>query len=320
MSGENSDEVVLTRAQGRWRYIVSFDRKDFVRGTARATQRNQTTGCQRRVRRRPLPLSDDAERDRNVTHINSSARSSRPVQHPSPNASDNGSLYLHVQTQEKDNQGKYQVFHQARITADADGLVPAANVRSVAYHTPNQGFRNDSRERYAAPYEIRYGPCWGRPHVTIDITLNTSEVLQAVFEDNLPRTDTSFLLYDPRNVVRSLPSSGLLGSAPELAAVQPPVHANATTNASTVKLPPLGHSLEPNHVQEHLICSISTQVFQDPVICMDGHTYDRHCIEEWFLDHNTSPMTNLELCNKMLVPNLALRQELDALSRQLALH
>lgn len=52
---------------------------------------------------------------------------------------------------------------------------------------------------------------------------------------------------------------------------------------------------------------ITFEIMTDPVITADGHTYDRTAIEKWFIDHTTSPMTNLPLKNRELIPNFALR-------------
>ena len=67
--------------------------------------------------------------------------------------------------------------------------------------------------------------------------------------------------------------------------------------------------------QGAFLCAITQDVLHDPVMCCDGHTYERRAIERWFEDHNTSPLTNDELENKDLIPNLklqqAIRQHLD---------
>lgn len=54
-------------------------------------------------------------------------------------------------------------------------------------------------------------------------------------------------------------------------------------------------------------CSISHDIMRDPVICNDGHTYDRGAIQMWLVNHDTSPMTGEPLSSKKLVPNMALR-------------
>ena len=55
------------------------------------------------------------------------------------------------------------------------------------------------------------------------------------------------------------------------------------------------------------ICPITQEVMNDPVICADGHSYERASVEMWLLSHNTSPATNVPLAHTNLVPNHALR-------------
>lgn len=46
----------------------------------------------------------------------------------------------------------------------------------------------------------------------------------------------------------------------------------------------------------------------DPFIAYDGFTYEGEAIREWLNGgHDTSPMTNMKLSRKELIPNLALR-------------
>jgi hypothetical protein len=45
----------------------------------------------------------------------------------------------------------------------------------------------------------------------------------------------------------------------------------------------------------------------DPVIAMDGHTYEHAAIKNWLRKSNKSPKTNCVLKTKTLVPNHALR-------------
>lgn len=45
----------------------------------------------------------------------------------------------------------------------------------------------------------------------------------------------------------------------------------------------------------------------DPVICMDGITYERRSIMWWMITNDTSPITGMPLQSKHLVPNTALR-------------
>jgi len=55
------------------------------------------------------------------------------------------------------------------------------------------------------------------------------------------------------------------------------------------------------------LCPITKQLMSDPVICSDGHSYERQAIEDWLLSHDKSPMTNATLETKQLFPNHSLR-------------
>ena len=273
-----------------------------VHGSCRYTVRFQSTGHGFQINNSDPNERCEVRRRNNTSHPDSTAaNTTAEISAPAPprldrwmedseHASDVAPevLYLHVATQLRNTEdSKHTVFHQASVTTDRAGEHLPESVKSVAYHTPGQGFKNDTRERHAAPFEIRYGPCWGRPHVTIDVRLKNGNLLRACFEDNFPAEDKCFLLH------------------------QPPESAPLETDSSGQEP---RHQLQPDQVADHLVCSISCQVFQDPVVAMDGHTYERACIERWLLDHDTSPMTNLALPSKQVVPNLALRKELDSIA------
>ncbi|PVH63897.1 hypothetical protein PAHAL_2G133900 [Panicum hallii] len=65
-------------------------------------------------------------------------------------------------------------------------------------------------------------------------------------------------------------------------------------------------------VPSYFICPILQDVMRDPLIAADGFTYEADAIREW-LDsgHQTSPMTNLELPHRDLLPNHALRSAIQ---------
>lgn len=50
----------------------------------------------------------------------------------------------------------------------------------------------------------------------------------------------------------------------------------------------------------------------DPVVCEDGHSYERGAVEAWLRNHDTSPMSNVRLGSKLVVPNHALRNSIEA--------
>lgn len=56
----------------------------------------------------------------------------------------------------------------------------------------------------------------------------------------------------------------------------------------------------------HFICPILQVVMDDPCVAVDGYTYDRKAIEIWLEENDTSPMTNLPLQSKNLIPNYTL--------------
>ena len=59
------------------------------------------------------------------------------------------------------------------------------------------------------------------------------------------------------------------------------------------------------------LCPITQGIMEDPVITCDGHTYEKEAISEWLEDHDKSPLTNLTLETKRLIPNVALRSAID---------
>ena len=88
-----------------------------------------------------------------------------------------------------------------------------------------------------------------------------------------------------------------------------------------------------SEVPDALVCPITCAVFEDPVICADGHTYERcaytpahvhapawasamsvpdcvrrAAISDWLQKHNTSPKTNEPLESMVMFPNHQVRQ------------
>ncbi|CAF2071600.1 unnamed protein product [Brassica napus] len=56
----------------------------------------------------------------------------------------------------------------------------------------------------------------------------------------------------------------------------------------------------------HFLCPLLKDVMNEPCVAADGYTYDRRAIEDWFEEHNTSPMTDSPLLSKNLLPNYTL--------------
>ena len=64
----------------------------------------------------------------------------------------------------------------------------------------------------------------------------------------------------------------------------------------------------PNPRDETDVTRMSLEIFQDPVIAADGHSYERREIGAWLArGKTTSPKTNAELPHAFLVPNRHLK-------------
>lgn len=73
----------------------------------------------------------------------------------------------------------------------------------------------------------------------------------------------------------------------------------------------------PPDVPEECICPISQTIMADPVVCADGHSYERACIEAWLASgRGTSPKTNMPLPHTSLVPNINLRSMIESLRQR----
>jgi hypothetical protein len=58
--------------------------------------------------------------------------------------------------------------------------------------------------------------------------------------------------------------------------------------------------VEDDAIPDSYICPITFAPMIDPVMCADGHTYERKAIEDWLQNHDTSPTTNEPLVSKHL--------------------
>jgi hypothetical protein len=58
-------------------------------------------------------------------------------------------------------------------------------------------------------------------------------------------------------------------------------------------------------------CPITQEPMHDPVVAMDGHSYESAVISEWLRTHHTSPVNGNRLASKVLVRNIALRNAMS---------
>lgn len=68
-----------------------------------------------------------------------------------------------------------------------------------------------------------------------------------------------------------------------------------------------------------MLCPITKAPMIDPVICLDGHSYERKAITRWFKKKKSSPVTNAKLNNTILIPNHALRNSITTFTQILEL-
>ena len=66
-------------------------------------------------------------------------------------------------------------------------------------------------------------------------------------------------------------------------------------------------------MSKDLTCAITQELMVDPVIAVDGNTYERQEITQWLASNDTSPKTNLPLEHKTTIPNLAVKQQIERL-------
>ncbi|CAE7395560.1 PUB35 [Symbiodinium sp. CCMP2456] len=71
-----------------------------------------------------------------------------------------------------------------------------------------------------------------------------------------------------------------------------------------------------------LQCALCKQLLQAPVAAGDGYSYCRHCILEWYRMHDrqnralASPTTNEPLADRLLLPNITLRDAIRGIQRR----
>ncbi len=73
-------------------------------------------------------------------------------------------------------------------------------------------------------------------------------------------------------------------------------------------------------IPPEFVCPLTREIFTDPVITKDGHTYERAAIEMWLANHDTSPLTNTRLADKSLTPNISLRNSIDSYRQNRKFH
>ena len=67
-----------------------------------------------------------------------------------------------------------------------------------------------------------------------------------------------------------------------------------------------------NTTPSHFVCHINHVILTEPVTCSDGMVMERQVMEDWFLlGQDSNPFTKEKLENLVLVPNAALKKEIN---------
>ena len=69
-----------------------------------------------------------------------------------------------------------------------------------------------------------------------------------------------------------------------------------------------GRDVSDMDIPDDYRCPITYQIMEDPVVALDGHSYERKAIEEWFNRCTRSPMTNQVLVATTVMPNHTLKK------------
>lgn len=56
------------------------------------------------------------------------------------------------------------------------------------------------------------------------------------------------------------------------------------------------------------LCPLTMEIMFDPVLDSDGNTYERRALLEWLKENRTSPISRQPLNDRMVIPNIALRE------------
>jgi tetratricopeptide (TPR) repeat protein len=75
---------------------------------------------------------------------------------------------------------------------------------------------------------------------------------------------------------------------------------------------PVSKESEMDAYLEHFMCPISLEIMEDPVMTVDGSSYERASIEAWFQKTDRDPLTNEIVTSKALIPNKTLKSAIQA--------
>lgn len=102
------------------------------------------------------------------------------------------------------------------------------------------------------------------------------------------------------------------GPVSPIAVSSPSLSCSPVLISPVVSLSPDSKESEMDSYFEHFLCPISLEIMEDPVMTVDGSSYERASIEAWFQKTDRDPLTNEIVTSKALIPNKALKSAIQA--------
>eukprot|EP00520_Triparma_pacifica_P001931 CAMPEP_0118645886 /NCGR_PEP_ID=MMETSP0785-20121206/7749_1 /TAXON_ID=91992 /ORGANISM="Bolidomonas pacifica, Strain CCMP 1866" /LENGTH=290 /DNA_ID=CAMNT_0006537817 /DNA_START=199 /DNA_END=1067 /DNA_ORIENTATION=- len=99
---------------------------------------------------------------------------------------------------------------------------------------------------------------------------------------------------------------------------QPGKHPPPFAAPPSIPIPPSSSFIPPPSAElpPQFRCSIDGELMEDPVIAVDGYSYERFNLERYLRSNDTSPKTGAHLSSKSMMPNIALKEMIGSWIRQ----
>jgi len=118
---------------------------------------------------------------------------------------------------------------------------------------------------------------------------------------------------------KTFSNSGSLSASFVSLSLSPVAVSSPSLSSSPVCIPPpvslsspVSNESEMDAYLEHFMCPISLEIMEDPVMTVDGSSYERASIEAWFQKTDRDPLTNEIVTSKALIPNKTLKSAIQA--------
>lgn len=66
--------------------------------------------------------------------------------------------------------------------------------------------------------------------------------------------------------------------------------------------------LKGKKLRDEFLCPITLELYRDPVVASDGHTYERSALERWFKTNSKSPRTGQVMVDQQMTLNINLKK------------